>query len=65
MGVTATEEAVVPSGRRRQITTALVLPADPPIYAAVARRWKQAGRTLPGQLDREWSELVADVPFRE
>jgi hypothetical protein len=61
------QEAAVPTGRRRKITGSndgepVLLAADPPIYAAVALQWRQASRMLPGQVDPEWSELVADVP---
>ncbi|WP_285369262.1 MULTISPECIES: hypothetical protein [unclassified Streptomyces] len=34
----------------------------PPIYAALALQWHQAGRIVPGQYDREWSALVATAP---
>jgi hypothetical protein len=65
--MTVMQEAAVPTGRRRKITGSndgepVLLAADPPIYAAVALQWRQASRMLPGQVDPEWSELVADVP---
>jgi hypothetical protein len=61
------QEGVVPIGRWRKITGGtdggpIHLAADPPIYAAVALRWRQVGRMLPGQFDAEWSELVVDAP---
>jgi hypothetical protein len=35
---------------------------DAPVYAALAAQWRSAGRMVPGQADREWSELVGRVP---
>ena len=36
--------------------------ADAPVFAALAAQWRSAGRMVPGQADREWTELVARVP---
>ena len=35
---------------------------DAPLYAALADQWRSAGRTVPGQTDTEWTELVGRVP---
>jgi len=44
---------------------ATVLPGtDAPVFAALAAQWRSAGRMVPGQADREWSELVDRVPRR-
>ncbi len=31
---------------------------DPPIYRALLARWADAGRTLPGHRDPEWSQVA-------
>lgn len=61
------QEPVIPPGWRRKPVgdesgESVLRADDPPIYAVLAERWWQAGRMLPGQADREWSELVAHVP---
>ncbi len=66
-GVTAIQEAGVPTGRRRRTggSTAeesVLRVNGPPIFAALALQWHQAGRIVPGQHDREWSALVAAAP---
>ncbi|MGZ9929762.1 hypothetical protein ACXNSR_07680 [Streptomyces sp. NC-S4] len=33
--------------------------ADPPIYQDLLARWADAGRTLPGRRDPEWSRLTS------
>ncbi len=57
---------VIPTGRRRRTTGdggETVLRVDePPIYAELAARWRQSGRSIPGQHDREWADLVTAVP---
>lgn len=35
---------------------------DAPVYAALARQWRSAGRMVPGQTDTEWAELVGRIP---
>ncbi|MEU9088219.1 hypothetical protein [Streptomyces sp. NPDC048357] len=32
---------------------------DPPIYRDLLARWADAGRTLPGRRDPEWSRLTS------
>ncbi|MFB7257468.1 hypothetical protein [Streptomyces nojiriensis] len=32
---------------------------DPPIYRDLLARWADAGRTLPGLRDPEWSRLTS------
>ncbi|MGW6404208.1 hypothetical protein [Streptomyces sp. NPDC055134] len=32
---------------------------DEPLYEALFDNWRQRRRTLPGQPDREWDEIVA------
>ncbi|MFJ6485621.1 MULTISPECIES: hypothetical protein [unclassified Streptomyces] len=32
---------------------------DPPIYLDLLTRWADAGRTLPGRRDPEWSRLTS------
>lgn len=32
---------------------------DPPIYQDLLARWADAGRTLPGRRDPEWSRLTS------
>ncbi|MFJ6758113.1 MULTISPECIES: hypothetical protein [unclassified Streptomyces] len=32
---------------------------DPPIYRELLARWADAGRTLPGRRDPEWSRLTS------
>jgi hypothetical protein len=32
---------------------------DEPVYARLAADWRSAGRTVPGEPDREWAHLVA------
>ncbi|WP_314253717.1 hypothetical protein [Streptomyces sp. DSM 40907] len=32
---------------------------DPPIYLDLLARWADAGRTLPGRRDPEWSRLTS------
>ncbi|MEJ8643976.1 hypothetical protein WKI68_26620 [Streptomyces sp. MS1.HAVA.3] len=35
-------------------------PADQPtIYLSVVKRWREAGRTLPGHPDEEWERLIS------
>jgi hypothetical protein len=36
--------------------------AEAPLYAALARQWRSAGRMVPGQADPEWTGLVSRVP---
>lgn len=36
---------------------------DAPIYEALARGWRRAGRIVPGQHDREWAALAAQSPW--
>ncbi|MGW5851348.1 hypothetical protein ACWFQ8_25970 [Streptomyces sp. NPDC055254] len=33
--------------------------AQPAIYLSLVRRWREAGRTLPGHPDEEWERLVS------
>jgi hypothetical protein len=37
--------------------------SDAPIYEALALGWVRAGRSLPGQHDREWAELAGQSPW--
>ncbi|MER6250879.1 hypothetical protein ABT224_05760 [Streptomyces sp. NPDC001584] len=32
---------------------------QPTIYLSVVKRWKEAGRTLPGHPDEEWERLIS------
>ncbi|WP_046778838.1 hypothetical protein [Streptomyces yangpuensis] len=32
---------------------------QPTIYLSVVQRWREAGRTLPGQPDEEWERLIS------
>lgn len=32
---------------------------QPAIYLSLVRRWREAGRTLPGHPDEEWERLVS------
>ncbi len=32
---------------------------DEPLYARLAADWRSAGRTVPGEPDREWAWLVS------
>ncbi|MEY2226806.1 hypothetical protein [Streptomyces sp. BF23-19] len=35
-------------------------PADQPtIYLSMVKRWREAGRTLPGHPDEEWERLIS------
>ncbi|APU40673.1 hypothetical protein ACFCYM_17415 [Streptomyces sp. NPDC056254] len=34
-------------------------PDQPTIYLSVVRRWREAGRTLPGHPDEEWERLIS------
>ncbi|MEU5687859.1 hypothetical protein [Streptomyces venezuelae] len=34
-----------------------------PIYAALHRKWREQGRTLPGRPDPEWTALVDRDPW--
>ncbi|WP_327262908.1 hypothetical protein OG444_16555 [Streptomyces sp. NBC_01232] len=35
-------------------------PADQPtIYLSLVKRWREAGRTLPGHPDEEWERLIS------
>ncbi|MBC3840962.1 hypothetical protein GXW82_13855 [Streptacidiphilus sp. 4-A2] len=36
---------------------------DEPIFTALARQWSDAGRSVPGRADREWTELVGWSPW--
>ncbi|MFE9632338.1 hypothetical protein [Streptomyces sp. NPDC006463] len=33
--------------------------ASPPIYLSLVKRWREAGRTLPGHPDEEWERLIS------
>ena len=33
--------------------------ADEPVFTRLAADWRTAGRTVPGEPDREWAQLVA------
>ncbi|MBC3842402.1 hypothetical protein GXW82_26065 [Streptacidiphilus sp. 4-A2] len=33
--------------------------ADTPVFTRLAEDWRAAGRTVPGEPDREWTQLVA------
>ncbi|CAM5379223.1 hypothetical protein [Streptomyces avidinii] len=32
---------------------------QPTIYLSVVKRWREAGRTLPGHPDEEWERLIS------
>ncbi|MBT2541731.1 hypothetical protein J7E99_13685 [Streptomyces sp. ISL-44] len=32
---------------------------QPPIYLSLVKRWREAGRTLPGHPDEEWERLIS------
>ncbi|MFD8411739.1 hypothetical protein ACFV2Q_08245 [Streptomyces sp. NPDC059650] len=59
----------IPASRTEQHTTAprtapygppAPAPADPStIYLSLVKRWREAGRTLPGQPDEEWERLIS------
>lgn len=34
-------------------------PVQPPIYLSLVKRWREAGRTLPGHPDEEWERLIS------
>ncbi|MFB9388419.1 hypothetical protein ACFPM3_06110 [Streptomyces coeruleoprunus] len=34
-----------------------------PIFTELARRWEQAGRTVPGRHDPEWARLARRSPW--
>ncbi|MET7520469.1 hypothetical protein ABZS88_45525 [Streptomyces sp. NPDC005480] len=34
-----------------------------PIFAALAARWAEAGRVVPGQADGEWAMLAGNCPW--
>jgi len=36
---------------------------DEPVYARLVADWRLAGRTVPGEPDREWAQLVAGRGF--
>jgi len=33
--------------------------ADEPVFTKLAADWRSSGRTVPGEPDREWAQLVA------
>ena len=33
--------------------------ADEPVFTRLAADWRSSGRTVPGEPDREWAQLVA------
>ncbi|GAA1897926.1 hypothetical protein [Streptantibioticus ferralitis] len=37
--------------------------SEVPIYEALARGWVRAGRSVPGQHDREWAALAEQPPW--
>ncbi|MFC1420043.1 hypothetical protein [Streptacidiphilus cavernicola] len=37
---------------------------DEPVYSQLVGEWRQRGRMLPGQRDREWVELVVRPRWR-
>ncbi|MFJ9646745.1 hypothetical protein ACWEPM_31085 [Streptomyces sp. NPDC004244] len=59
----------IPASRAEQHTTAprtapygpsAPAPADPSmIYLSLVKRWREAGRTLPGHPDEEWERLIS------
>lgn len=38
-------------------------PHEAPIFADLAQRWERSGRSVPGEDDREWAELVHRCPW--
>ncbi|WP_078613643.1 hypothetical protein [Streptomyces katrae] len=34
-------------------------PDQPTIYLSLVKRWREAGRTLPGHPDEEWERLIS------
>ncbi|MCQ4080101.1 hypothetical protein NGB36_05715 [Streptomyces sp. RB6PN25] len=38
-------------------------PHDAPIFEALAERWERSGRSVPGEDDREWAELLHRCPW--
>ncbi|MEV0412652.1 hypothetical protein AB0I68_18060 [Streptomyces sp. NPDC050448] len=38
---------------------AYATPDQPTIYLSLVRRWREAGRTLPGHPDEEWERLIS------
>ncbi|WP_269854768.1 hypothetical protein [Streptomyces sp. RPT161] len=47
----------------RPAASADALAAEAPIYEALARGWVRAGRSVPGQHDREWAALAEQPPW--
>ena len=37
--------------------------ADEPVFTKLAADWRSSGRTVPGEPDREWAQLVAGRGF--
>ncbi|MFB7464154.1 hypothetical protein ACFCZ1_11750 [Streptomyces sp. NPDC056224] len=51
--------AARPTGYDRAPYAAASPAAQPPIYLSLVKRWREAGRTLPGHPDEEWERLVS------
>ncbi|MFZ3470907.1 hypothetical protein ACODT3_22095 [Streptomyces sp. 4.24] len=61
----------IPASRAEQPGTARAAPAHPQapyqsapydpstIYLSLVKRWREAGRTLPGHPDEEWERLIS------
>ncbi len=47
----------------RAAAPADTLAVEAPIYEALARGWVRAGRSVPGQHDREWAALAEQPPW--
>jgi hypothetical protein len=60
----ATDGAEPPRPWRTTLAGRVPPNSDAPVCAALADQWRSAGRMVPGQADREWSELVGRVPGR-
>ncbi|GAA2722311.1 hypothetical protein [Streptomyces sp. NPDC049555] len=35
---------------------------NPPIFQALAERWREAGRLVPGDHDPDWARLTGEPP---
>jgi hypothetical protein len=51
------------SGTRSWGEESIPRTSDAPIYEALAKGWVRAGRSVPGQHDREWAELAGQCPW--